>query len=232
MQLGGIGNSHSSGMHQVTNCLHDHERSMEGRMKMSSSLSSAAGQNMLTKQEQDAQLSLSDWVLKLFRSTGNRLLGIWRGNDTASAGQTGEKTGVSQTMDQIYSQNGQGDTSVMNDMSPSKQTQLIQNNPYFAAIEAEEPKPMQLSLGQRIKMKCKGVASQLADHLPGRFFGRFSFEKKGSFHSGKEGTKEDLRKRSKYREDTLEIDCVLTDESYLLDSYDRKGEYTQLTTKK
>ena len=41
-----------------------------------------------------------------------------------------------------------------------------------------------------------------------------------------------MRRRSKYRQDELEIDCVLTDESYLLDSYDRKGEYSQLTTSK
>lgn len=229
MQLGGIGDNHSAGMHQVTSCLHDHERSMEGRMKMSSGPGSAVQQNMLAKQEQDAQLSLSDWIQKLFRSTSQRLLGFWKGSDTPAAGQTGEKTGVSQTMAQVYNAS---DTSVINNTSPSKQAQLVQNNPYFAAIEAEEPKPIPISLGQRIKMKCKEVASQLADHLPGRFSGRFSFEKKGSFHSGKEGTKEDLRKRSKYREDTLEIDCVLTDESYLLDSYDRKGEYTQLTTKK
>lgn len=232
MQLGGIGDNHGASMHQVTNCLRDHERSLEGRMKIPSGPGSAAGQNMLAKQKQDAQLSLSDWIQKLFRSTGQRLLGFWKGNDTPAAGQTGEKTGTSQTMAQVYSTNSQSDAVVTNDFSPSKQALLLQNNPYFAAVEAEESKPIPLSLGQRIKLKCKEVASQLADHLPGRFSGRFSFEKKGSFHSRKEATKEDLRKRSKYREDTLELNCVLTDESYLLDSYDRKGEYTQLTTKK
>lgn len=72
----------------------------------------------------------------------------------------------------------------------------------------------------------------MADHLPGRFLARFGFQKKGSFQSGKESAKENLRRKSRYREDTLEIECVLTDESYLLDSYDRNGEYTQLTTRK
>lgn len=230
MQLGGIGNDHSGSMHRVTNCLHDHEHSLEGKMQMSASPGAAARQSMQVKQEQDAQLSLSDWIQKLLRSAGQRLLGFWQGNDTASAGQTGEKTGASQTMTQVYSDS---DTSVTNNANPSKQTQLLQDNPYFAAVAMEEQNPVHTSLGQRIKMKCKGVASQLADHLPGRFFGRFSFEKKqDSFHAKRNAEKADLRKRSKYREDTLELDCVLTDESYLLDSYDRKGEYTQLTTKK
>lgn len=229
MQLGGIGDNHSTGMHHVTNCLHDHEHSLEGKMKLSSSPSAASQQIMQAEQKQDAQFSLTDWMQKLLRGTGKRLLGFWQGNDTAAAGQTGEKTGSSQTMAQIYTTS---DTDVTNNTNPTKQTQLMQHNPYFSAVAADTPHAVQPSLGQRIKMKCKGVASQLADHLPGRFVGNFSFKKNDSFHTRKEGTKEDLRKRSKYREDTLELDCVLTDESYLLDSYDRKGEYTQLTTKK
>ena len=229
MQLGGIGDNHSVGMHHVTNCLHDHEHSLEGNLKMSSNSGSASQQAMQANQDQNVQLSLFDWIQKLFRGTGNRLLGFWHGNDTASAGQTGEKTGASQTMAQIYNTN---DTSVINNTNLATQTQHLQQNPYFAAVDSEVPKPVQPSLGQRIKMKCKEVASQLADHLPGRFVGNFSFGKNDSFHAKKEGTKENLRRRSKYREDTLEINCILTDESYLLDSYDRKGEYTQLTTKK
>ena len=229
MQLGGIGDNHSVGMHHVTGCLHDHEHSMESNLKMSSSSGAAAQQAIQANQEQNAQLSLSDWLQKLLRSTGNRILGLWRGNDIAAMDQAGDKTGASQTMAQIHKEN---DNSVMNNANQARQTHLMQQNPYFTAVAAEEPKPVQPSLGQRIKTKCREVASQLADHLPGRFVGNFSFEKNGSFHARKEGAKENLRRRSKYRKDTLEIDCVLTDESYLLDSYDRKGEYTQLTTKK
>jgi hypothetical protein len=72
------------------------------------------------------------------------------------------------------------------------------------------------------------VASQLADHLPGRFFG---FQTRSSFQSGSR-PKGDLRRKSRYRKDEVEIDCILTDDSYLMDSYDRKGEYSKLTTKK
>ena len=83
---------------------------------------------------------------------------------------------------------------------------------------------------QRIRSRVKGVTGQLAGKLPGRFF---RFQAKNSFQARSEQKpEENLRKRSKYRKDELEIDCILTDESYLLDSYDRKGEYSQLTTKK
>lgn len=228
MQLGGIGDHHNSGMHQVTSCLHGHEESLEGKMKMLAKPGAGTQQTLQVHQEQPTQLSVYDWMQKLLRSTGQRLLGFWRGSDTAAVGQSGDKAGGSQTMAQMYPAN---DTSVTNHSDQVKQAQMLQHNPYFSAV-VPDSKTVQPSLGQRIKVKCKGVASQLADHLPGRFFGRFSFDKKGSFHSGKESTKENLRKRSKYREDTLEIDCFLTDDSYLLDSYDRKGEYTQLTTKK
>ena len=73
------------------------------------------------------------------------------------------------------------------------------------------------------------VARKLMDRLPGRFLGSHS----GDFLQTKQQhTKEDLRKRSQYKEDDQEIECILTDESYLTDSYNRKGEYSHLTTDK
>lgn len=227
MQLGGIGDHHSSGMHQVTKCLHGNEQSLEGKMKMQVQPGAAAQQTLRVHQEESAQFSVFDWMQKLLRGTGQRLLGFWRGSDTGVLGQSDEKAGGSQTVAQMYPAN---DTSVANDANRATQEQLLQQNPYFSAVTPDS-KAVHPSLGQRIKIKCKKVAGQLADHLPGRFL-RFSFEKQSSYQTKKKRIKEDLRKRSKYREDTLEIDCFLTDDSYLLDSYDRKGEYTQLTTKK
>ncbi len=61
---------------------------------------------------------------------------------------------------------------------------------------------------------------------------RFPFAGKNPFQAKHGRPKEDLRKRSHYRGDDLDIDCVLTDDSYLLDSYDRKGSYSQLSTRK
>ena len=222
MQLGGIGDNHSADMHQVTACLHDHGRQMEGKLGIQNELRSAYQQTIQQNQEQQAQLSLTEILQKLLRSGRQRLLGFWNGSE---AGVTGDKVGKSdksQVMAPI------SDMNVTKEADNASREAALQNNPYFAAV-AEHPKPTGVPLFQKFKLKCKDVAGQLAQHLPGRFF---NFEKKGSFQAKKEGSREDLRKRSKYRQDKVEIDCVLTDESYLLDSYDRKGEYSQLTTKK
>lgn len=219
MQLGGIGNSHSSDMHHVTNCMHNHDSDrLQGAVKMASS-SEAPKQEMRVSQEQ-TQLSFMDWVQRLLRNGRQRLLGLWRGNDTPVQGEPGDKTGTSQVMAQV---GGESDTSV------KRHQDALHSNRYFAAIEPERTPGTAVPVFQKVKLKTKAVTGQLAKHLPGRFF---NFQKQGSFHAKKEGRREDLRKRSKYRQDQLEIDCVLTDESYLLDSYDRKGEYRQLTTRK
>lgn len=225
MQLGGIGDNHSADMHQVTSCLHDHGKQMEGKLGMKAELRSAYRQTIQENQEQQAQLSLTDILQKLLRSGRERLLGFWNGSDGAGAGDKSAKSEKSQVMAQAYDTNV---TNVAKGTDTVAREAVLQSNPYFAAV-AESPKPAGVTLFQKVKLKCKNVAGELAQHLPGRFF---NFQKKGSFQAKKEGSREDLRKRSKYRQDKVEIDCVLTDESYLLDSYDRKGEYSQLTTKK
>ena len=219
MQLSGIGNSHSASMHQVTQCMHDHESERQQGAAKLVSPSEAPKQELRVHQEQ-TQLSFTEWVQQLLRNGSQRLLGFWRGSDTPTQGESGDKTGTSQVMAQISSEN---DTDVKRDQN------TLHNNPYFAAIEPEKAPNTGIPLFQKVKLKVKAATGQLAKHLPSRFF---NFQKQGSFHAKKEGRREDLRKRSRYREDQLEIDCVLTDESYLLDSYDRKGEYSQLTTRK
>lgn len=222
MQLGGIGDNHSADMHQVTACLHDHGKQMEGKLEIKNELSSAYKQTIQENQEQQAQLSLTEILQKLLQSSKQRLLGFWNGSGAAVAGDEVGKSDKAQVMAQI------SDMHVTKETDTAAREAVLQSNPYFAAV-AEPPKPTGVSLFQKVKLKCKNVAGELAQHLPGRFF---NFQKKGSFQAKKEGSREDLRKRSKYRQDRVEIDCVLTDESYLLDSYDRKGEYSQLTTKK
>ncbi len=105
----------------------------------------------------------------------------------------------------------------------------VQVNPYFQELSANNI-TTRVSTFQRLRAKVKGVAGQLTGKLAGRFF---RFQEKNSFQAKSEQRpNEDLRKRSKYRKDEVEIDCILTDESYLMDSYDRKGEYSRLSTKK
>ena len=223
MQLGGIGDSHSASMHQVTTCMHSHDTEQKVGAAKLTSPAETPKLDLRVHQEQ-TQLSFMEWVQQLLQNGRQRLLGFWRGNDTSFQSESGEKTVSGQVMAQAFAES---DTSV------KKQQDTLHSNPYFAAIEPEKTTNAGIPIFQKVKLKVKEatgqLTGQLAKHLPNKFF---SFQKQGSFHAKKEGRREDLRKRSKYREDQLEIDCVLTDESYLLDSYDRKGAYSQLTTRK
>lgn len=217
MQLGGIGNSHSAAMHQVTACIHSHESGLEGGPTKTLTSPSSAAQPAMRVHQEPEQISFAEWAQQLFRSSRQKLLGFWRGSDTPSQGETGEKNGTRQVMAQ------ESDTSV------TKAGRSFPSTPYFAAVEPEKASIAEIPVFQKVKQKVKAVAGQLANHLPGQFF---NFMKQNSSQAKKENSQADLRKRSKYREEELEIDCILTDESYLMDSYDRKGEYSQLTTQK
>ena len=98
---------------------------------------------------------------------------------------------------------------------------------YFRPVEAKDAMPA--NPFQKVRYQVQKVARKLMDRLPGRFLGSHA----GDFLQTKQQqTKEDLRKRSQYKQDDQEIECILTDESYLTDSYNRKGEYSHLTTDK
>lgn len=212
MQLNGIGNSHETDMHHVTNCLHDHAQS-EKSGGASLGVQGADSRTLQTAEMQaEAQFSLSAWLEKTLNS-GKKLWGNVWGSRRQDADQ-----GLPQKLH--TPQIAAAATAVT-------QTQDIQNNPYFSAVERTDDQ--QGNLWQRIRVKFKNAAGQLAGHLPGKFF---NAQTRSSFQAGQEQPKEDLRKRSKFRKDEVEIDCVLTDDSHLLDSYDRKGEYSKLSAQK
>lgn len=224
MQLGGI---HGSESHHVTQCLHEHE----GTHKTGSSAAAVAGQAQVSQltmaeQQQESQNSLSAWLQKTLQNGRRIWQGIWGSNVTQNTGEAGEKSGASQTMAQLGADMG-GRTAGVQASETRAVEKQIQVNPYFQPVEAKTA--LHMTPVQKLRVRIKSVTGQLAEHLPGKFSG---FQAKGSFHARQQRPKEDLRKHSKYKKDELEIDCILTDESYLMDSYDRKGEYSRLTTKK
>lgn len=252
MQLGGI-SGHSTEMHHVTNCIHPHAGQRQEVGGPEASMTNIALQTLQNKEEQQtAQFSLQD-ILRKALGGGKRLLGkLWGSSDTGVSGQSGRE-GQSQMLSMVL---GSEDTAredrtgnVTGDQpsppdpthgahaarvtaaaSAVVQPHSLHSNPYFSAVQ--DVGRQQETLWEKVRVKLKSAAGRLAGHLPGKFFSKFSAQTKSSFQAGQEKPREDLRKKSKYRKDELEIDCVLTDESYLLDSYDRKGEYSKLTTEK
>ncbi len=248
MQFQGIGREHNAEMHHVTNCMHDHSHyhaDVGGAKMASGSMNAQAPQPQ--EQQGEGQFSLSSWLDRVL-GNGKRLLRhIWGANEAPGTGQPGDLAGAAQVVAQVSetsaAENAGASAAGLNLQQPDTfrtlhpaqiaaasaavQPRDEQGNPYFAAVQ--DMGGQQETLWQKVRVKFKELTGHLAGHLPGNFSGT---QTKGSFQAKQEHSKEDLRRHSKYRKDELEIDCILMDDSYLLDSYDRKGEYSKLSTKK
>lgn len=248
MQTSGIGSSHSDA-HQVTTCIHNHKHQLEGEVQGAApSASSTTQQVQSTSEQKGESFSLSSWLQNTL-SGAKRLLGkIWGESAESAQGEIAAQTGV-ESMADIAAQNAAETLSSAVDVRSDLQhnarqetlhtntlhssqieaasatvqpVQNYNNNPYFSAIE--ENATSQQSIWQKIKVRFQNITGFLTK--------RFSFSNSSSFQTKQERPKEDLRRHSRYREDDLEIDCILTDDSYLMDSYNKKGEYSKLSADK
>lgn len=208
MQINGIGSGHSTNMHQVTECSHEHSVSK----KKGGAASASSGNNALQAEvhhykQQEGQFSLVSWLKNALSGGGKILQKIW--GESSETAQTADSSAenISQTEEQVMA------TAVI-------RQQPLQGNPYFSAIE--DTGRAKQTVWEKVRVRFQSIAGQLTRHFSGR----------NGFQTKQEKPKEDLRRHSRYRQDDLEIDCILTDDSYLLDSYDRKGEYSKLSAKK
>lgn len=254
MQVGGVGSNFSEHTHHVTSFSHTH--TTEDKQPMGSMPSQAfSGSSANAAPAQQTSFSLAEWIadpLKNIRKFASR---IWNGGEQngSAVNGTGDKalSGEEQILASIAED--MNEDAVSGSMSGSAnhqaeqhaaqaqtlshsmhlhnpqiaaastaiQQQNIHNNPYFSAIEDTGRQSRQI--WEKVKVKFHSVTGFLTK--------RFSFSGKNSFQAKQGKPREDLRKRSHYRGEDLNVDCVLTDDSYLLDSYDRSGNYSQLSTK-
>lgn len=195
--------------------------------------------------------SLSAWLADPLGSAKKLVGVVWRGGHDSGDGTSGKETSGSEKVMAEIAADLTRDTLEKNSLSGStvhgetqgqsaqqasphvlhnpqiaaaatavKPLDMLQGNPYFAV---EDSSTQRQTIWQKMKVQFEAVAGYLTK--------RFAFSGKNSFQAKQEQPKEDLRKRSRYRGDKLDVECVLTDDSYLLDSYDRKGEYSQLSTR-
>lgn len=249
MYVGGIGNSgldgHSSASHHVTN-FHHGSHEPEGNMPLKAAPVAAGGTQLTAAPEE--KLTLID-ALRRTLARGRGFLGrLWGADNggTQTSGvrdsADGARTAAAGTdpvvtlredpvrdisHDSLHNARiAAASTAVWPPQSPSGA------NPYFTTHS--DPGKVKDNVFQRIRIRFRDAAGKLAGRFGGRFGERLSgrFSKKRHYHSGRQKPKENLRRRSRYKGDDIELDCVLIDDSYLLDSYDRKGEYSKLTTEK
>lgn len=240
MQIGGINNSglnSHSGSHHVTSCLHhdEHKRETGGMRTSSFTLS----QTLQQKEDSGNELSLIDFIKNTIAG-GKRLLGrIWGSDAVADnpvksqsieSGNRAGETGTNPVMS--YDDDVSNDAKVAGAAMTVQPPQMHTNaNPYFTTHS--ESGAAKESLLQHVRIKLSDMSGRMAKKFGGRLGERLAgrFSGKNQLNAKQRRPKEDLRKRSRYRGEDEEIDCVLTDDSYLMDSYNRKGEYTSLTTK-
>lgn len=252
MQTNGISNSTHSDMHHVTNCIHNHKHRLEGKVTGAGGASATPTQSVTASTQQSKEpFSLSTWLQDTL-SGAKRLLGkIWGSDADTVQGETVAKSGM-ETVSDIAAQNAaeaaksalnvqsglqqnlyqdlyqQPNTNTLHTSQIEAASTLVQppqnpnNNPYFAAIT--EDSVLQQSVWNKIKVRFQNITGFLAK--------RFSFAGGGTFQTKQERPKEDLRRHSRYRKDDVEIECIITDDSYLMDSYNKKGEYSKLSAGK
>jgi hypothetical protein len=222
MQIGGVGSGHDTYSHQVTGCIHEH-----GENKDVGGAGTKLGSVQTAEEvlQENSSVNFMSWVQNISSKGKQFLQKIWGESKEAN--------------DAITSQNGSGnhiagqETLVTGNSVGVKTTmnraavETAATHTYFRPVEAKDAMPANPL--QKVRYQVQKVARKLMDRLPSRFLGSHT----GDFLQTKQQqTKEDLRKRSQYKQDDQEIECILTDESYLTDSYNRKGEYSHLTTDK
>lgn len=215
MRIGNV-DIHGSSSHQVTDCVHHHseQKKETGGMKMSAS-APVSVQNIVQETKETTTLwSPVDWLKSLLKRGRSLGLRLWSNDIPGVAeGKANQKAeGLEATK-----QSG-ADTALQHPKTEEHRTQAEQMPPYFIMPEKKEQSH---GMMQRILLKVQNVSGHLTKHLP--------FAQTGSFQT-KQQNKEDLRRRSRYRKEDTEIDCILTDDSFLLDSYNGKGEYSKLST--
>lgn len=211
MQINGLGNGtgqHLHNMHQVTDCKHGQSVSKKGSSAASTSSKDTVQKYDNQSTQSEGGFSLSFYWKKILAAGQKLFISIWGEAKDSSA----DLDGLAETSEEAASAAELAGTAL------SKQD--LHNNPYFSAIE--DTGKQKQTVWEKVRVRFQSLTGQLA----GRFAGRNSFQTK------QQKPKQDLRKHSRYRQDDLEIDCILTDDSYLLDSYDRKGEYSRLSPKK
>lgn len=222
MRVDGLG-SHSEDSHQITNCHFDHQHSKkpQGALRFQSSAledtKSRAAENSLENRE----ISLFDWMKEIFRNKGKLWGKIW-GESSAEqdAGIDSAKKGDGIGSERIAGErladfkNRQEGTE-REHLGPAQDA----GNPYFVVSEGNA-----VPSGGGWKQFRRKIVQVLRGNLTRR-----RPADTNTFQPGKQSPREDQRRYSKFRKDDQEIDCILTDDSYLLDSYDKEGNYSKLT---
>jgi len=220
--LNGIGNGmHNqvmdSHVHHVTDCIHedraDHKKEVAAGLRDSVTLT-----NEQPAQTQESQQNMFQWMSRML---GQGISGIKNFFSTGDGGVVDTASQNADPQDMRIAQD-----SVMVQLMPDEKAIADSTAKYFVPTKEEiPPNNWFANLKSRARIKFGEIRNSLAKYL----------KQDQSLHmgAGRNSTsqnkqKEDKSRLSVYKKDELEIDCIITDDSYLLDSYNKKGDYSKL----
>lgn len=225
MQIGGLDNHSAS--HHVTQCIHDHSTAQKKTGRTGLQAQQVQQTSQSTSADSMPQVwNLGNWLSELLGKGRNLIGRIWgnfdmpadnAGNGVAAQNMTTMQQGNSETAG-----HGQSGVAMAQDVA---RTMGRTGNLWFVPVEnqnaAQTVQTPQTNFRERVKIRFSAISSFLSRHMPMMHSGTSS----GMKEQKKE---ENLTRRSRYRDEDVEIDVMLTDDSYLLDSYGKNGEYKQI----
>lgn len=216
--INGIGNNMpgqnlEGHVHHVTECIHkEPSKSLQGGMAMQGGVTLPEKENVTTTVLQETAWSPFQWLSKVWNNGWNSIKELLGTNQSTPTGEN-VKTPVQAS-------------EVMASLPLPAETNAHKTAGYFVpAREDATPNTWYQRLRERTRIQFGSIRSSLAKYLKQDQSLQMGTSKNGSF-TKKE--KEDRSRLSVYREDDVEIECIITDDSYLLDSYNRKGDYSKL----
>lgn len=200
-------------VHHVTECIHkEPSKALQGGMAMQGSVTVPEKGNVTATATPETAWSPFQWLSRVWNHGLNSIKGLFGVEQPKSAGEH------AQTLPQT--------SEAMTSLPLTVETNVYKTAGYFVpAREAAVPNTWYQRLRERTRIQFGRIRSSLAKYLKQDQTLQMGTGKKGSF-TKKE--KEDRSRLSVYREDDVEIECIITDDSYLLDSYNRKGDYSRL----
>lgn len=220
--LNGIGNGINNQLmdnhvHHVTECIHEHrteqKRETAGGLRDSVTLS-----NEQTVHTGETSQNLFQWMGQVINQGFTGIKNFFATGDGGLADNPSHSTHP-QDM-QIAAD------SVMAQLMPDENAISDTTAKYFVPAQEEIPaNNWYANLKSRVRIKFGEIRNSLSKYL--------KQDQNLNMGAGNSGTsqnrqKEDKSRLSVYKKDELEIDCIITDDSYLLDSYNRKGDYSKL----
>lgn len=224
MRIGGTESGQNTDTHYVTKSVHSHPReNTQGAMGAMSSSGKTDSLELTQATKEVVQEGTQGLLQQVLTGTKSLWGSIWGDGNGASAQATGAAGG--NNAEQAAAQG------LTQSVATGQNSHVTTNAPLAGAANVSASERLQpggtqeAGLGHRIK----GIAGQLANRLKERLFHSHT---DSSFSMSKERQRqEEMKRQAKRKRDEVLLRQQTGEDNFLLDSYDRKGEYRKLTTK-